>query len=203
MTMPRFLISARLCAAAALLTTAARAANVSEIDVSLSSSAYVKVAEGTLEDTLSLSGITAYNGTGQVDFTCVSNRPYATSSTVVSGLPSGSYVHQLSVFNNWDGTRTRSYRVQLAQPDGTTDIYARVPAVTVSQEGVNLASYPDIRDFKDDATVIAASYTNDADIANFPVTKLRLRRIDDPYVESDGTSGISTGYRMKGTSRLE
>ena len=25
----------------------------------------------------------------------------------------------------------------------------------------------------------------------------------DPYIESDGTSGISTGYRMKGTSRLE
>ena len=28
-------------------------------------------------------------------------------------------------------------------------------------------------------------------------------RADDPYIESDGTSGISTGYRMKGTSRLE
>ena len=26
---------------------------------------------------------------------------------------------------------------------------------------------------------------------------------DDPYIEGDGTSGISTGYRMKGTSRLE
>ena len=25
----------------------------------------------------------------------------------------------------------------------------------------------------------------------------------DPYIESDGTSGISTGYRMKGTSRVE
>lgn len=25
----------------------------------------------------------------------------------------------------------------------------------------------------------------------------------DPYIQSDGTSGISTGYRMKGTSRLE
>ena len=28
-------------------------------------------------------------------------------------------------------------------------------------------------------------------------------RAEDPYIESDGTSGISTGYRMKGTSRLE
>lgn len=26
---------------------------------------------------------------------------------------------------------------------------------------------------------------------------------DDPYIQGDGTSGISTGYRMKGTSRLE
>ena len=28
-------------------------------------------------------------------------------------------------------------------------------------------------------------------------------RAEDPYIEADGTSGISTGYRMKGTSRLE
>ena len=194
---------AAFAAAAALLTATARAANVSEIAVSLNSSAYVKVAEGMLKDTLSLSGITAYNGMAQVDFVCVSNRPYATTTSAVSGLPAGSYVHQLSVFNNWDGSRTRSYRVQLAQPDGTTDIYARIPCVTVSQEGVNLVDYPDIRDFKDDSSKIAGSYTDDATIAGFPVTKLRLRRIDAPYIESDGTSGISTGYRMNGTSRLE
>ena len=183
--------------------SAAHAANVSEVAVSLNSTAYVKVAEGTLKDTISLSGITAFNGAAQVDFVCVSNRPYGTSSTAISGLPAGSYVQQLSVFNNWDGSRTRSYRVQLAQPDGTTDIYARIPCVTVSQEGVNLVDYPDIRDFKDDSSKIAGSYTDDATIADFPVTKLRLRRIDAPYIESDGTSGISTGYRMKGTSRLE
>ncbi len=192
--------------AAALLTAVAHAANVSEIDLSsspLNSSAYVKVAEGTLEDTLSLCGITAFNGTEQVDFVCVSNRPYETSSSAISGLPSGSYVHQLSVFNNWDGSRTRSLRVQLAQPEGTTDIYARIPCVTISQEGVNLVDYPDIRNLQDDASKIEGSYTDDTTIALYPVSKLLLRHIDDPYIEADGTSGISTGYRMKGTSRLE
>lgn len=194
----------RMAAAAILAAVTAHAANVSEVSVSLNSTAYVKLdVQGTLKDTLSLSGITAFNGAEQVDFVCVSNRPYETSSTTISGLPDGSYVHQLSVFNNWDGSRTRSYRVQLAQPDGTTDIYARIPCVTISQEGVNLVDYPDIRDFKDDPSKIAGSYTDDANIAGFPVTKLRLRRIDAPYIASDGTSGISTGYRMKGTSRLE
>ena len=194
----------RMAAAAILAAVTAHAANVSEVSVSLNSTAYVKLdVQGTLKDTLSLSGITAFNGAAQVDFVCVSNRPYETSSTTISGLPDGSYVHQLSVFNNWDGSRTRSYRVQLAQPDGTTDIYARIPCVTISQEGVNLVDYPDIRDFKDDPSKIAGSYTDDANIAGFPVTKLRLRRNDAPYIASDGTSGISTGYRMKGTSRLE
>ncbi|MBQ6923884.1 MAG: hypothetical protein IJQ73_04515 [Kiritimatiellae bacterium] len=195
----------RMAAAAILAAVTTHAANVSEVSVSLNSTAYVKLdVQGTLlKDTLSLSGITAFNGAEQVDFVCVSNRPYETSSTAISGLPAGSYVHQLSVFNNWDGSRTRSYRVQLAQPDGTTDIYARIPCVTISQEGVNLVDYPDIRDFKDDPSKIAGSYTDDANIAGFPVTKLRLRRIDAPYIESDGRSGISTGYRMKGTSRVE
>lgn len=30
-----------------------------------------------------------------------------------------------------------------------------------------------------------------------------MARADDPYIEGNGTSGISTGYRMKGASRLE
>jgi len=153
----------------------------------LNSASYVKVMENTgpLAGTWTLTGITAWNGAAQVAFACVSNRPYAAaySASALGAMPAGNYVHQLSVFNQWDGSRTRSYRVQLAQPVGGNDIYARVTAVTVSQEGVNLVDYPDIRDFEDDATKIAASYTAASDLADFPVTKLKFKK-QGGYLES-------------------
>lgn len=192
-------------------TAAAIAASASwattDIATTLTTS-YAKVAKSAgLITGLSLSGITAFDGTGQVEFACVSNRPYAaeTADSAIGELPAGPYVHQLSVFNYWDGTRTRSYRVQIAQPVGSTDIYAYCPCFTVSQPGVNLVDYPDIRDLRADTSKIEASYTTSSglggQLAANPVTELKLTAV--PYVESDGTSGIDTGYRMKPNSRLE
>ena len=172
----------------------------------LNSASYVKVMENTgpLAGTWTLTGITAWNGAAQVAFACVSNRPYAAenASAAQGAMPAGNYVHQLSVFNQWDGSRTRSYRVQLAQPVGGNDIYARVTAVTVSQEGVNLVDYPDIRDFKDDATKIEASYTAATDIANFPVTKLKFKK-QSGYLESEGDAFISLGHCAGPNTRIE
>ena len=75
----------------------------------LNSASYVKVMENTgpLAGTWTLTGITAWNGAAQVAFTCVSNRPYAAaySASAQGALPAGNYVHQLSVFNQWDGDR--------------------------------------------------------------------------------------------------
>ena len=201
--------------ATAMLTTSASAfapaIGGGEIDVSLDSTAYVKVLDesGPLAGTWSLNGITAYNGTAQVAFAAVSNRPYA-SDTMASAdafrgeMPIGKYVHQLSVFNQWDGSRTRSYRVMIAQPVGGNDIYARIAAVTVSQEGVNLVDCPDPRILKDDVTKIAASYTASADIANFPVTKLTFKR-QNGYVASNGDGGMSvnTGVFAGPNTRIE
>ena len=196
----------RLATTAAAIAASASWATT-DITATLTNS-YAKVAESAGPITgLSLSGITAFNGTEQVAFACVSNRPYAaaTASAAIGELPAGPYVHQLSVFNYWDGTRTRSYRVQIAQPVGSTDIYAYCPCFTVSQPGVNLVDYPDIRDLRADTSKIEASYTDSnglvAQLAANPVTALRLTAV--PYVESDGTSGIDTGYRMKPYSRLE
>ena len=187
-------------AGAASLNVAA----VSEIPVSLNSSQYAVVTNnaGPLRD-FTLSGITAYDGAAQVEFACVSNRPYATASSAVAGLPSGAYTHQLSTFNAWTGTRTYSYRVQIAQPDGTGDIYARITAVTISREGVNLVDHPDIRNLVRDSALIEFAYTGtDPELAGYSVTSLRLGAV--PYIESLGTSGFSTGYRMKGgVSRVE
>ncbi|MBP5544307.1 MAG: hypothetical protein ILM98_09540 [Kiritimatiellae bacterium] len=199
----------KLLKTAMIVTAGATLAAHAETDIAVTlTTSYAKVAESAGPITgLSLSGITAFNGTGQVEFACVSNRPYAaaTADSAIGQLPAGNYVHQLSVFNCWDGTRTRSYRVQIAQPVGSTDIYAYCPCFTISQPGVNLVDYPDIRNLNGDASKIAASYTattglGDQLIAN-PVTALKLTAV--PYVESDGTSGIDTGYRMKPNSRLE
>ena len=175
----------------------------------LNSAAYVKVMEssGPLAGTWSLVGITAWNGAAQVAFSVVSNRPYA-SGTLNSGdarlgeMPAGNYVHQLSVFNQWDGSRTRSYRVQLAQPVGGNDIYARVTAVTVSQEGVNLMDCPDPRELASDTSKIAASHTAAADIADFPVTKLKFKK-QTGYLESEGDAFISLGHCAGPNTRIE
>jgi len=177
----------------------------------LNSTSYVKVMEnsGPLAGTWTLTGITAWNGAAQVAFTCVSNRPYA-SGTLNSGdarlgeMPAGNYVQQLSVFNQWDGSRTRSYRVQLAQPVGGNDIYARVTAVTVSQEGENLVDYPDLRELSGDASKVEASHADNANLANFPVTKLKFKK-QSGYVSSNGDGGMSvnTGVFAGPNTRIE
>ena len=198
--------AAAIAAAAAASAVASTAEWTGEGANALNSASYVKVMEnsGPLAGTWSLVGITAWNGAEQVAFTCVSNRPYAAANAASAqgAMPAGNYVHQLSVFNQWDGSRTHSYRVQLAQPVGGNDIYARVTAVTVSQEGVNLVDYPDIRDFKDDATKIAASYTDNANLANFPVTKLKFKK-QTGYLESEGDAFISLGHCAGPNTRIE
>ena len=201
--------TAKFLFAAVLATTCGAvcaAEGAVDIGVELKSKSYVKVMEnaGPLAGTWSLKGITAWNGAKQVAFTCVSNRPYASATNGGGAMPNGNYVHQLSVFNQWDGVRTRSYRVMIAQPVGDSSIYARITAVTVSQEGVNLVDYPDPRDFKDDSSKISASYTDDGTISDFPITKLRLVR-QAGYVESKGDDGacVNTGVYPGRETRIE
>ncbi|MBQ6247909.1 MAG: hypothetical protein IJK04_13645, partial [Kiritimatiellae bacterium] len=96
--------------------------------VVLNSSTYKKifVNAGPLEE-LTLVGFTASDGV----YTVVTNRPYATGSSTPPGLPSGDYIHQLSHGNLYDGTSTKAVRVQLAQPVGSNDIYARLTQYAV------------------------------------------------------------------------
>lgn len=192
--------------ASTVLCASSYGADVREIDVSLVSTKYVKIMENTgpLAGTWSLEGITAWNGAAQVAFACTSNRPYASATNGGGAMPAGSYVHQLSVFNQWDGQRTRSYRVMIAQPVGGNDIYARITAVTISKEGVNLVDCPDPRNFEEDSTKIEASYIAEADIAKFSVTKLRLAR-QTGYVESKGDDGacVNTGVYPGRETRIE
>ena len=183
-----------------------------DVAVALDSTTYVKVLEdaGPMAGRWLFKGITAWNGTEQTPFACVSNRPYASATMTAADaargdMPTGNYVHQVSMFNQWDGLRTRSYRVQIAQPVGGNDIYARILAVTVSQPGVNLMDLPDIREIRTDSSKIeyyCSTSENKEDIANFPVTALRLVR-QTGYVESEGDAFISLGHCAGPNTRIE
>ena len=185
-------------------------AGYDDVEVSLNSAAYTKVMEsaGPLAGNWSLQCITAWNGAEQTSFSVVSNRQYDSGtlydvSAERGEMPIGPYVCRLSVFNHWSGERTYSYRVMVAQPVGDYDIYARVTAVTISAEGVNLVNHPDIRQLAG-TDAIAYSYTKDNpdDLARFPVSRLKFRR-QNGYIESDGNLEFNTGYCVGPNTKLE
>ena len=181
-----------------------------DVAVELNSAAYKKVMEdaGPLAGNWSLPGIVAWNGAEQVAYSVVSNRPYD-SGTLAAGsaecgeMPLGPYVCRLSVFNHWSGERTYSYRMMVAQPVGSYDIYARVTAVTISAAGVNLVNHPDIRKLVG-TEAIEFAYTKDDpdDLARFPVSRLRFKQ-QNGYIESDGNLGFCTGYYVGPNTKLE
>ncbi len=174
---------------------------------------------GTLDDEISLVGFETDEGV----YTVVSNRPYAVTSTAISGIPSGDYSYQMSVGNLWDGATTKSLRLQLAQPDGTGDIYARIPAYTTF--GGNLFNSPDPRnetgvETTSDATTLAQHAVKRIVLArkgkgfatvrfhgatdlNGGAVVYKVRKSNDAFVQSDGTARINTGYKMKPGSHIE
>ena len=168
---------------------------------------------GTLDDEISLVGFETVDGV----YTVVSNRPYAVTSSAISGIPSGDYCYQMSVGNLWDGTTTKSLRLQLAQPDGTGDIYARIPAYTTF--GGNLFNSPDPRNETGVATtsdaatlaqhavkriVLARKGKGFATVRFHGATDLnggavvyKVRESSDAYIQSDGTARIATPFYMQ------
>lgn len=168
---------------------------------------------GTLDDEISLVGFETADGV----YTVVSNRPYAVTSSAISGIPSGDYCYQMSVGNLWDGTTTKSLRLQLAQPDGTGDIYARIPAYTTF--GGNLFNSPDPRnetgvETTSDATTLAQHAVKRIVLArkgkgfatvrfhgatdlNGGAVVYKVRESSDAYIQSDGTARIATPFYMQ------
>ena len=118
-------------------------------------------------------------------------------------MPLGPYVCRMSVFNHWSGERTYSYRVMVAQPVGSYDIYARVTAVTISVAGVDLVNHPDIRKL-DGTPAIEFAYTKDDpdDLARFPVSRLMFKR-QNGYIESTGNLEFNTGCYVGPNTKLE
>ena len=180
--------------------------------VVLNSDTYKKifVNAGPLKE-LTLVGFTASDGV----YTVVTNRPYATGSSTPPGLPSGDYIHQLSHGNLYDGTSTKAVRVQLAQPVGSNDIYARLTQYAVV--GGNSFNAPKVSEETGATT---------PDASNQPVSRLVLARkgkgfatvrfrgttdlnggavvyredgyptgdASDGYIESDGTGNVNTFF---------
>ena len=189
--------------------------------VTIDGDAYKKIFSnaGTLDGEISLVGFETADGV----YTVVSNRPYEVTSTAISGIPQGDYSYQMSVGNLWDGTTTKSLRLQLAQPAGTGDIYARIPAYTTY--GGNLFNSPDPRNeagvetTSDGATlaqhavnriVLARKAKGFATVRFHGATDLnggavvyKVRESNVACIQSDGTARINTGYKMKPGSHIE
>ena len=170
---------------------------------------YQKICEdfGCLTNGWKLTSALAYNGTADVSWIATSNRACTAANmdagTATRGeLPSGPYVHVLAAVAQWDGTRTRSLRVQFAQPAGSRDLYARVVAVTVSQPGKNLLHVEDLYNLKDDKTLVESDSTKAADLQTCPVKAVRLEE-KAGYIESAGDLRVNTGYCIGPTTRIE
>ena len=106
--------------------------------------------------------------TADGDYTVTSNRAWATSTagSAIGELPAGSYIHQVSSGARFDGTATKSIRVQLAQPSGSTALYARITAVTTAAG--DYSTIPDLRSYMNEV----GSSTAPADLAANALTSL-------------------------------
>ena len=138
---------------------------------SVNSDSYVKIFDdvGPFNGRLRLVGFSTAEG----DYIVTSNRVHelASASSAIGALPAGSYVHQMSVGARFDGTTTKSLRVQLAQPANSYALYARITAVATADG--DHTDEPDLRvAIKDDKTVEGEISTAAADLLANAVTKI-------------------------------
>ena len=113
--------------------------------------------------------------TAEGDFAVTSNRLWASATAVsaIGALPAGSYIHQISSAARCDGTATKSIRVQLAQPTGSTALYARITAVTTATG--DYSTIPDLRSYMNEV----GSLTDAATLAANAVTSITVAPVGD------------------------
>ena len=153
---------------------------------------YVKIFNdvGTFSGNLRLVGFSTAAG----EFTITTNRVHesANADAAIGELPAGDYVHQLSAGSLFDGTTTKSIRVQLAQPFGSTALYARITAVTTAAG--DYSTIPDLRSYMNEA----GSSTAPADLAANAVTAITVGAVGDgtdtyTYTASNKPSSLGHG----------
>lgn len=146
---------------------------------SIDSTSYVLVADdigGSAEDWRCVAFSTADG-----DYTVTSNRLWASATTgsAIGALPAGGYIHQITSGARFDGTTTKSIRVQLAQPSGSTALYARITAVTTAAG--DYSTIPDLRSYVTDEGHgdVGSTSTEAADLAANAVTSITVSKIVD------------------------
>ena len=113
--------------------------------------------------------------TADGDYAVTSNRLWASATTgsAIGALPAGGYIHQITSGARFDGAATKSIRVQLAQPSGSTALYARITAVTTAAG--DYSTIPDLRSYMNET----GSSTEAADLAANAITSLTVAPAGD------------------------
>ena len=137
----------------------------------MGSSDYVKIFDdvGTFNGRLRLAGFSTADG----EYTITSNRLHAlgTAASAMGELPAGAYTYQMSCGARFDGTTTKSIRVQLAQPANSSALYARITAIATANG--DHTDVPDLRvAIKDDHTVDGTCSEASADLLANAVTRI-------------------------------
>ena len=160
------------------------------------SSSYVKILDdvGAFNGRLRLVGFSTAEG----EYTVTSNRVHelTSASSAIGALPAGSYVYQMSCGARFDGTTTKSIRVQLAQPANSNVLYARITAIATANG--DHTAVPDLRvAINDDHTVDGSTSTDAANLLANAVTKIVVGEIGDgtdTYTWTAGETPASLGY---------
>ena len=139
----------------------------------IDSNAYVLIADDIGE---SAEGwrCTAFS-TADGDYAVTSNRAWAasTANSAIGALPAGAYIHQITSGARFDGTTTKSIRIQLAQPSNSTALYARITAVTTATG--DYSTIDDLRSYMNEA----GSSTAAADLAANALTSITVAPAGD------------------------
>lgn len=174
------------------------------------SASYVKILDdvGAFNGRLRLVGFSTAEG----EYTVTSNRLFAsgTATTSTSGLgelPTGAYVYQMSCGARYDGATTKSIRVQLAQPSGSTALYARITAIATANG--DHTAVPDLRvAIKDEQTVEGTNSEAAADLLANAVTKIVVGVANEtiaywPFGENGFSDVSGNGHDLEGVEVAE
>ena len=161
----------------------------------IDSTSYVKIFDdvGAFNGALRLVGFSTADG----DYTITSNRTHASATGGVTfGLPTDAYVHQLSSGARFDGTTTKSIRVMLAQPSGSTALYARITAVTTATGDYTDAE--DLRSYLETHPGVGTSSTDADVLAANAVTKIQVAFVASSFLtwvngSGTGPDGVTLG----------
>ncbi len=132
--------------------------------------------------------------TADGDYAVTSNRAWVatTANNAIGALPAGAYIHQITSGARFDGTTTKSIRIQLAQPSNSTALYARITAVTTAAG--DYSTIDDLRSYMNEV----GSSTAAAVLAANAITSITVAPVGDDtdtytYIASQQPASLGHG----------